>query len=224
MSLDEHAVTTYQAARAQSRAAERRVILDAAGSLLAHEGPGALTMRRLARDLGCSTQVLYTMFHNKDGIVDALYLEGFDRLRVALGAIAPADDPRDTLRAIAWAYRANALANPTYYQVMFTHAVPGFTPPEASLRRSHRSFAVLQAAVERCMATGWFVGGDAAAVADTLWAMVHGMVSLELAGYFPDPDHARQRFALMLGAVEEGLLQGTRTGATSRPPPEEMEV
>jgi len=219
LSLEQHIVTDYRTARAQSRAAERRVILDAAGYLLAREGAAALTMRRLAQELACSTQVLYTMFHNKEGIVDGLYLEGFDRLRQALEEAPVAADPLDTLRAIGWAYRTFALTNPTYYQVMFTHAVPGFTPPEASLRRSHRSFAVLQEAVARCMTAGIFTDGDAEEVADMLWAMVHGLVSLELAGYFPHPENARRRFALTLEAVEAGLLRGARAGAAPASPP-----
>lgn len=33
------------------------------------------------------------------------------------------------------AYRKSAVHNPTYYQIMFSRCVPGFTPPLASLQK-----------------------------------------------------------------------------------------
>ena len=51
-------------------------------------------MRRLAAALGCTTTVLYTMFSSKQGLIDAMYREGFDRLTARLRAIPPDARPR----------------------------------------------------------------------------------------------------------------------------------
>src|SRR5258708_30684304 len=59
----------------------RVAMLDAAGALLHLEGPQALTTRRLADAVGTSTQAIYTLFGGKEGIVRAMYREGFDRLK-----------------------------------------------------------------------------------------------------------------------------------------------
>ena len=71
----------------------RVALLDAAGALLHAEGPQALTTRRLADAVGTSTQAIYTLFGGKEGIVRAMYREGFDRLEQCLNDV-PVDGRR----------------------------------------------------------------------------------------------------------------------------------
>ncbi|MCA1728723.1 MAG: TetR/AcrR family transcriptional regulator [Actinobacteria bacterium] len=73
-------VTDYREERLRGREALRRGLLDVAGRLLVEEGPGALSMRRISRQVNCSTKVLYTLFGGKRELVEELWLEGFDRL------------------------------------------------------------------------------------------------------------------------------------------------
>ena len=176
------AETPYGRAYLTGRDAQRRVVLDAAGSILQAEGPDALTMRRIAGEVGCSTSVLYTMFGGKAGVAEALWLEGFERLRVALAGVED-DDPLGRLAAMGRAYRANALANPAYYSVMFARPIPGFEPSPEAYSESLRPLQLLVYAVANCVAAGVFRRVDAAHVARVLWAAAHGAVSLELAGY-----------------------------------------
>ena len=55
-------------------------LLKAASDLLATEGPGALTVRRIANAAGVSTMNVYSRFGGKDGVVEQLFIEGFTRL------------------------------------------------------------------------------------------------------------------------------------------------
>ncbi len=178
------AVINYREERLRGREALRRGLLDAAGRLLVEEGPGALSMRRISREVNCSTKVLYTMFGGKQELVEELWLEGFDRLRRSAEAVEHPGDPWAYVVALGWAYRENALANPNHYAVMFGRAVPGFEPTEEGLRKSQRAFGVLVGAVEGCVEAGVVApSDDPRAVASMLWATVHGVVSLELAGH-----------------------------------------
>ena len=177
------AVTDYQEERLRGREALRRGLLDAAGRLLVEEGPGALSMRRISREVNCSTKVIYTMFGGKRGLVEELRLEGFERLRLSVEAVEHPGDPWAYVVALGWAYRENALANPNHYAVMFGRAVPGFEPTEEGLRRSERTFGGLVGAVEGCVEAGVVAPSDPRAVASVLWSTVHGVVSLELAGH-----------------------------------------
>jgi AcrR family transcriptional regulator len=183
------AETRYQRAYRTGRDAQRSVVLDVAGSILQAQGPEALTMRGIAAEVGCSTSVLYTMFGGKAGVAEALWLEGFERLRIALGAIDD-DDPLGRLAAMGRAYRANALANPAYYSVMFARPIPGFEPSPEAYAESLRPLQLVVDAVADCVAAGVFRRVDPAHVARVLWAAAHGAVSLELAGYegAVDPD------------------------------------
>jgi AcrR family transcriptional regulator len=193
--------TPYARARDQGRAALRRALLDAAGRLLTDEGPGALTMRRIAAEVGCSTTVLYTLFENKANLADALYLEGFDRLRRTLEAVPRSGDPLADLRDLGRAYRASALANPSYYGVMFGRPIPGFVPPPESREQAGEALAILVRAVAACVGAGAFRAEDPRATAEVLWAAVHGAVSLELAGYVRDPAAAERRFETAAAAA-----------------------
>lgn len=179
---DHDAVTDYREEHLRGREALRRGLLDAAGRLLVEEGPGALSMRRISRQVNCSTKVLYTMFGGKRELVEELWLEGFDRLRRSVEAVEHPGDPWAYVVALGWAYRENALANPNHYAVMFGRAVPGFEPTEEGLRRSESALGVLVGAVEGCVEAGVVAPSEPRAVASVLWAMVHGVVSLELAG------------------------------------------
>jgi AcrR family transcriptional regulator len=193
--------TPYAEAQRQGQEALRRALLDAASGLLLEEGPGALTMRRVAGAVGCSTTVLYTQFGGKEGLADALYREGFERLRRRLEAADGGLDPRARLGALAEAYRGNALAERGYYGVMFQQAIPGFQPSPASLAVAVASLEVLATAVQDAMEAGLLRPGDPRAVAEVLWAAVHGAVSLELAGHFPDPEVATDRFRTLASAA-----------------------
>jgi AcrR family transcriptional regulator len=191
----------YERAQRRGQEALRRALLDGAGGLLVAEGPGALTMRRVAGVVGCSTTVLYTMFGGKEGLADALYREGFERLRGRLAAVPEGGDPLARLRELARAYRENALAERAYYGVMFQRAIPRFEPSPASLAVAGASLEVLAEAVRAAMDAGALRPGDPQAVAEVLWAAVHGAVSLELAGHFPDPAVAAERFHTLATAA-----------------------
>jgi AcrR family transcriptional regulator len=195
------ALSPYRLAQRHGQDVLRRTLLDAASRLLVTQGPQALTMRRVAAAVGCSTTVLYTAFGSKDGLADALFLEGFQRLRRRLEAVPSGGDPLARLRALAHAYRDSALESRSYYGVMFQQAIPGYRPSAASLATAGAALEVLTDAVRACMDAGVLRTGDPRAVAEVLWAAVHGAVSLELAGHFPDPEVAADRFRTLTAAA-----------------------
>jgi AcrR family transcriptional regulator len=178
-------VTRAPRARKAAPGVDVRVaLLDAAGELLHREGPGALTTRRLAQEAGTTTQSIYTLFGAKEGIVRAMFREGYARLEARIRRVADTDDPLVDLRDQGRAYRAAALASPHYYDVMFGHPVPEFTPDADDLAASAATRGLLARGIQRCIDAGLVVGHVGADdLAKWLWAVVHGLVSLELAGY-----------------------------------------
>ena len=203
------AVSDYRRERVRGREALRLGLLDAASRLLVEEGPEALSMRRVAQEVNASTQVLYTMFGGKEGLANELFLEGFERFGRALEAVPRDSDPLRDLLSLGAAYFENAVANPNYYRVMFSDAIPGFSPPQETLRKTWKTFEPLVEAVRRCMEEGLFAEGDPEEVAAALWSAAHGVVSLHLAGHFPGREGARRIFDLTARAVVGGLVGGT---------------
>jgi AcrR family transcriptional regulator len=163
----------------------RTALLDAAGALLSAHGPGALTTRRRAVDAGTTTQSIYTLFGGKEGVVRAMYREGYARLAARMRRVAETDDPLQDLRDLGRAYRAAALASAHYYSVMFGHPVPEFVPNGEDRDAARVAQGILAHGVQRCLDAGVLrADTDVAAVATWLWAAAHGLVSLELAGMY----------------------------------------
>ncbi|MFF1412132.1 TetR/AcrR family transcriptional regulator [Streptomyces sp. NPDC058289] len=197
----------YARTQVEGQEALRAALLDLAAQLLAAEGPAALTMRRIATAAGCSTTVLYRHFGAKDGIAEALYQEGFDRLRRSLEAVPPSADPPTHLADLGRAYRENALTERNLYQVMFAGLIPGFTPTPEARAVAAASLEVLREAVRACVATGVFRPDvDVDEVTDIIWAAAHGSITLELAGHFT-AHTAEHRYRTLTRAAVDAFLQ-----------------
>jgi AcrR family transcriptional regulator len=167
-------------------------LVDEAGRLLSNEGAAALSLRRLATATGTSTMAVYTLFGDKQGLLAAMYRAGFERLGAAMtSAVEGVDDPLAALAELGLAYRRAALANPHLYDLMFGRPVAAFDPDPADRETADSTFRPLVDGVQRCMDSGAIVAGDAERVASYLWAVSHGMVSLELAGHLADDAAAR---------------------------------
>ena len=70
---------------------------------------------------------VYNRLGGKEGLVDALLIKGFDRLRAAVDARldpAPGADMRARFYDCGLRYREFALANPHFYAIMFEDAIP----------------------------------------------------------------------------------------------------
>ncbi|MEV4178115.1 TetR/AcrR family transcriptional regulator [Nonomuraea sp. NPDC049709] len=193
-------ITAYQQAQRQGQEAVRAAVLDAAKRLLIGAGPEALTVRRISAEVGCSTKVIYTLFGGKDGLSEALWLEGFARFERRLLAVPPDDDTLRRLHAGLALYREYALSESDYYRVMFQGAMPGFRPGEEAVRASKRTFQLLVRGVAACLEAGSLRGAEAVEIADVLWMAMHGAVSLEISGYF-DRAEAERRYRLLCTSV-----------------------
>jgi AcrR family transcriptional regulator len=172
-------------------AANRDRIIAAAARLFAEEGAGAITMRRLAAELGMSRTTPYTYFKDKAEIIDGIRIDALDRLTAIYRAIFAAEPhPLKRLAAMGEAYLAFALAEPNAYRVLFDlkdgleHDNPEVAAAVARLTEA--SHEPLRACVE----AGW-LRGPVEEVNLATWSAMHGLVSLHLSGRLP-PGHTAQ--------------------------------
>ena len=183
-----------------------RELLAAAETVLVREGPAGLTVRAVAAEAGLAPMNVYNRFGGKDGLIGALLIRGFDRLRVTIAdtAAKPGPGMRDWLLSCGLAYRAFALANPHLYGLMFEDAVlQKHDDPEVS-EHAVAAFNGLVAVVELGAAAGLIAAPDPVEVAQQIWSSLHGAVALELKGLVltPDPLHT---YRTLLGTVIRGL-------------------
>ncbi|HVP61422.1 MAG TPA: TetR/AcrR family transcriptional regulator [Myxococcaceae bacterium] len=161
----------------------RERILDAARDIVRREGFGALTVRKIAEAIEYAPGTLYLYFENRDAIARELSFEGFRKL---LEAFAPAEaigDPLARLEAIGRAYVRFGMENPETYRLIFMED-PQLTTAvfkAAGDDPGQRAYRALVDPLEQLRDAGRLrPEADVQALADTLWAVVHGIVSLKL--------------------------------------------
>jgi len=149
--------------------------------LFAEHGYRGVSMRAIATAMGVSAMTPYRYFANKDELFNFIRHDGYRRF--ADGQQAAWDDarPAERLHKLKQAYIQFALDEPETYQVMFElrHA-PSGENAEVSAEQT-RAYSFLLGAVKESIAAKR-MSGDPDTVAHILWAQVHGMVSLHLAG------------------------------------------
>jgi len=180
-----------------------RALVDAAGRLLEDEGPAALTVRGIAAEAGVAPMGLYSRLGGIAGVIDELFREGFDALAAQFATIS-LTDPAAALIEAGLRYRRFAKAHPARYMVMFDRTVRDYVPTEQAKVHAAAAFGELVALVAAAMGTGGVESGDPAEVAQRLWSVCHGAVSLELRGlgFVPDVD---AHYRALLDTVLRGL-------------------
>lgn len=110
----------------------RQALLDQARLLLLDKGPGAVTLRELARRTGVSHGAPARHFTDRDQLLDALAAQGFDELSHQLQRAATGSDVEQRLRAYAHAHVRFALASGPLMDLMFSRIAvrpgPSSTP------------------------------------------------------------------------------------------------
>ncbi|BBZ73515.1 TetR family transcriptional regulator [Mycobacterium paraseoulense] len=195
----------------------REEMLSAAVDLLNEHGPDALQTRKVAGAAGTSTMAVYTHFGGMRGLIAEVAAEGLRQFDTAL-TVPQTADPVADLFATGAAYRRYAIKHRHMYRLMFgSTSAHGINAPAgnvltltvAEIDQHIPSFAHVVRGVRRCMLAGRIDAGsahdDAAVVATAaqFWAMVHGFVMLELAGYY---GHDGAAVLPLLASMNSNLL------------------
>ena len=190
-------------------------LVRAAAELLASDGPDALTVRRIAARAKCSTMLVYSRLGGKNGIVDALFIDGFRQLAALMRAGRNTSDPVADLRTCAGRYRKFALTHAPSYAVMFERAIPDYQPSPEALTVASQTLDILAEQVQRAIDAGAFPAQPAREIAACLWATNHGVVSLELKHVGPPDIDWAKRHRQVIDAMLAGLA---RADEATRPP------
>ncbi|MFO0562399.1 MAG: TetR/AcrR family transcriptional regulator [Polyangiales bacterium] len=192
--------------RPKEHGAETRArLIAAAGEILSEEGPEALSIRRLADRIGTTTRAVYSVFGGKDGLISAMYLEMADALAERHFAVPHDEDPIAELLLLAHAYRDAALEHPHLYPLVVGRPVPGFTPLPEAKARARSGLVRVHEAIERAIAQKRIVGRTRDDVVSEVWALLHGLATLEIAGAIGPRARARSLWNDSVSAILIGL-------------------
>lgn len=173
--------------------ATRAALLTRAGELLQNEGPGALSLRRLAADSGTTTRAVYSLFGGKEGLLSAMYREMGSTLTRLHAVVPEQGDVIKELIELCFAYRNGVRRYPMLYPLLFGD-VPGFVPTAHDRAEARRGFFRVLSTLRRGTSEGLFPGRTAEDMGYELWALVHGLASLEIKGALGRPKQAERRW------------------------------
>jgi AcrR family transcriptional regulator len=162
----------------------RRRILDTARHLLVQEGYQNLSMRKIARAIDYSATSIYLYFDNKDALLHALIHEGMMQLYDELEETAKQHpgQPVKRLEALCHTFIDFGLDNPEYYEIMFQLRPERMERyPAEKYRQARQNLEVFSDALAEGVDRGVFEVEDPRVSTSTIWASLHGTVSLLLA-------------------------------------------
>lgn len=203
---------TLQKRRERYRSELREETLSAARKLIQEEGYQGLTIRKLAQRMECSPMALYSYFADKQALLIALALEGFEKVAKRFDSTVHRD-PLVAVRKILLDYIAYAEENPNEYRILFlsVETLGELNLSREDLQERNPAFAPLFKRVETCIKAG-VLQGDAFAISTVLWTCTHGAASLLItAQKFPFGSrrlYAEEVISTALSGVQNRLIAG----------------
>ncbi|NEA98755.1 TetR/AcrR family transcriptional regulator [Streptomyces sp. SID13726] len=164
----------------------RAALLTLAEQTLRENGPGAVSLRELAREAGVSPAAPSRHFKGKQALLDALALEGFDRLTVELGgALERAGDSfGDRMAAVMRAYLGFATANAALHDLMYEFKYAPSTSAELAEARQRLGNLTAEL-VEEGQRRGEVRADPLDSVTLPLTATLQGFAALVVGGAIP---------------------------------------
>lgn len=151
--------------------------------ILEHEGPEAVSMRRLAQAVGITPMAIYHHFPSREALLTTVTDREFAKLLSHMQAHPIQGTTEEKLIAVMEGYVDYAFAQPRVFDFVFSRVRPGARqfPKDFRARRSPtlNPIADLLAAE---MEKGQLKKDDVWEVAFALWAHVHGYLVLYRAG------------------------------------------
>jgi AcrR family transcriptional regulator len=193
--------------RAKQRTGQlREHIVQVAVAMLAADGVGGFTTRKVAEQAQTSPPAVYELFGDKAGLVREVFFEGFRLLGDCFGRLPESDDPRADLLRTVQVFRAFARGNPVLTQVMFSRPFADFDPGPAEVEAGAATREFIVHRVRRCIRAR-IIDGDPADIAHGLLALAQGLAMQEAAGWLGSSRASvNRRWNLAVHALLAGLV------------------
>lgn len=189
---------SIKARRERQKQATREGILNAALQIARTDGWAAVTVRRVAERIEYTPPIIYQYFANKSALLEELQERGFAMLADAIQqATANESDPKERLLKVGDAYIQFAYEQPELYQLMHGMSSAEVTS-DKTFAWASRAAGIVQESFETWAAERKVTVPDKTANLETIWALLHGLVSIETLG--------------RIGGGEERVRQMARRG------------
>ena len=211
--------------REREREEVRSKIMDAARDLFVRDGYESVSMRKIADAIEYSPTAIYQHFADKAALMQQLCQNDFQALAHVFHDLAQIADPIERIRQTGHTYIRFAAKHPNHYRFMFMtpHAeLQGECEIKAAYEAdpnknnpNENSYLFLLLACEQAIKEGRLRAElrDPQLVAQTFWAAVHGVASIEVT-FRNDPWMQMAALETRASTMIEGIIRGlVRDGA-----------
>lgn len=185
-----------------------QALIDAALDLVAEKDASDVSLREIARRVGVSHTAPYRHFADKEALWAAVAREGFERFQQELEtAMLSASDPLEQLERGCASYLSYAAKHPARYRIMFgAHGANAEKADAAMAEAAKQTYLPFAGAIARGQEEGQFRAGDCEGMAQTLWALMHGLALLAIGGQLEAKEGTSESLSdLMLHQFMAGL-------------------
>lgn len=161
-------------------------LLDAAERVVAADGLGAVSVRRLADDVGTTTRAIYSLFGSKEGLITALGVRTFDLLGAMVAALPVTEDAgADLLDAGLLGFRRLVVEHPALFKLGVQQQ--GATAEQVVEIRTAaaRAWIALRARVSRLEQQGLLGNRSVDEAATAFHALCEGLAALQIRNLLP---------------------------------------
>jgi AcrR family transcriptional regulator len=184
----------------------RTDVVEAAVEILNADGSNALSLNRLADELGIRTPSLYNHIDGLRGLQRELSVLNARQIADSLGEAAIGKSGLDLFMDVAQAFRPYVKKNPGLYTATLRASGTQETPDPNLTREEERALKIALAIV----ASLGLQSEDAIHAARAFRSMVHGFATLEVAGGFGLPQDCDESFRRMVNALASGIKEANQ--------------
>jgi AcrR family transcriptional regulator len=198
----------------------KEALIEAARRFIAERGLGGFTLVDAAKLVGVTPAALYRHFRGREALVAEVADRGFTQLAERLArALKGSGTPLERFTRMGEAYLAFAAEEPGYYAAMFsarpeasgeTEACGPSESPGPGAARRDTAFELLVDALEKAFPEG-FGAVDTRFMALEVWALSHGLATLDAAGQLPRRPGLPDKVELLRAGVV-ALVHGAGPG------------
>ena len=158
----------------------KNALIEAGIEILAEEGIGALSLRKVAKQAGVSHAAPYSHFADKQALIAAISTKGHIQIYEKISEIIERSPnaPLQQLVEASCAYLQFGMDKPDLFRITFSGVVEKEKDYPALVEMTQKNFEIIRQIARRCNAAGIFETDDENLLAVSLWGTVHGLVSL----------------------------------------------
>jgi AcrR family transcriptional regulator len=166
----------------------RERLLRVAGGIIRREGTEGLTVRGLAAEAGVTTRAIYSLFSGLPELIDVLCARSTEAMVRHHEAVPVTDDPISEFLPLALAFRSGAQEQADLYERLYAPTIADDRLAVEYPPQVQRTLARVKDTIRRAILAGQLRPLDDQELFQGLWAIVHGLTSLELRGVLGTPE------------------------------------